>query len=64
MKMKCPYCGFFMGCIECAGFMCEGCGSDLSSVAPKSDEPVVCQLNPWGYDPLDNDNDTEEMWDD
>lgn len=67
MKFKCPHCGTVMGCIECTGFMCDGCGSDLKDstpTPPAGEEPVVCKLNPWGYDPIDNDNDSEEVWDD
>jgi hypothetical protein len=58
MKFKCPYCGTTMGCIECSGFLCDGCGTDLSSLLA---EPV-CEL--CRYRPEDNDNDTEEIWDD
>jgi len=65
MKFKCPHCGTVMGCIECAGYLCDGCGSDLSKEVPKSDTPVMCNFDYTKpiYTPVDNDNDTEEMWD-
>jgi hypothetical protein len=66
VKLKCPYCGTVMGCIECAGFMCEGCGADLSCRILTPVEPLVCKFDhskPM-YTLEDNDNDTEELWDD
>lgn len=27
--MKCPRCGTFVKCVECADFICPSCGSEL-----------------------------------